>query len=263
MEGFLFLPGECMAFFNKYFPALVAKEQKIYDNSIKQDVFARRGGFIVGWKPLPIGIDDFKKLIEQGYYYVDKSLLIKELLDLKGEVNLFTRPRRFGKTLNISMLRCFFEKNYSDSIDAQGTDVFQGLKIMDAGECYLSHMGKYPVISISLKSMKQPSCALSFSMLQKILGQEYSRHWEEIKQSGELTEAEEEHYLRIRDLRGEEADYADALRFLSDCLHRCAGEKVLVLIDEYDVPLENAYFHGFYEQMADMYSFSFRVCAEI
>lgn len=131
-------------------------------------------------------------------------------------------------------------------------DVFQGLKIMDAGECYLSHMGKYPVISISLKSMKQPSCALSFSMLQKILGQEYSRHWEEIKRGGELTEAEEEHYLRIRDLRGEEADYADALRFLSDCLHRCAGEKVLVLIDEYDVPLKNAYFHGFYEQMADM-----------
>ena len=73
---------------------MVAKEQKIYDNSMKQDVFARRGGFIVGWKPLPIGIDDFKKLIEQGYYYVDKSLLIKELLDLKGEVNLFTPFRK-------------------------------------------------------------------------------------------------------------------------------------------------------------------------
>ena len=238
-------------FVYKYFPAPVAKEQKIYDNTMKQDVLRRRGGFAVGWKPLPVGIDDFKKLIEQGYYYVDKSLLIKELLDLKGEVNLFTRPRRFGKTLNISMLRCFFEKNYPDSTDAQGEDVFRGLKIMDAGERYLSHMGKYPVISISLKSMKQPSCALSFSMLQKIIGQEYLRHWEEIKRSGELTEAEKERYLRIRDLKGEEADYADALRFLSDCLYRCTGEKVLVLIDEYDVPLENAYFHDFYEQMSD------------
>lgn len=79
MEGFLFLPGECMAFLINIFPALVAKEQKIYDNSMKQDVFARRGGFIVGWKPLPIGIDDFKKLIEQGYYYLDKSLLIRWL----------------------------------------------------------------------------------------------------------------------------------------------------------------------------------------
>ena len=206
----------------------------------------------MGWKPLPVGIDDFKKLIDQGYYYVDKTLLIKDLLDMKGEVNLFTRPRRFGKTLNISMLRYFFEKNYSDSADGfQRADVFRGLKIMNAGKRYLSHMGKYPVISISLKSMKQPSYALSFSMLQKILGQEYLRHWEEIRRSGELTEAEKERYLRIRDLKGEEADYADALRFLSDCLYRCAGEKVLVLIDEYDVPLENAYFHGFYEQMAD------------
>ena len=93
-RDFFFCPENAWLFLINIFPALVAKEQKIYDNSMKQDVFARRGGFIVGWKPLPIGIDDFKKLIEQGYYYVDKTLMIKELLDQKGEVNLFTPFRK-------------------------------------------------------------------------------------------------------------------------------------------------------------------------
>lgn len=98
----------------------------------------------MAWKPLPVGIDDFEKIVTGDYFYVDKTLFIKDLLDMKGEVNLFTRPRRFGKTLNMSMLRYFFEENPENV-----SRIFQGLNIMDAGEKYLDHMGKYPVIMIS------------------------------------------------------------------------------------------------------------------
>ena len=108
------------------------------------------------WTPLPIGVENFEDLITHGYYYVDKTLFIKELLDMKGKVNLFTRPRRFGKTLNMSMLRYFFEKGEKDP-----EELFQGLKIMETGERYLAQMGRYPVISVSLKSMKQHSYELA------------------------------------------------------------------------------------------------------
>ena len=196
------------------------------------------------WIPLPIGVENFEDLREHGYYFVDKTLFIKELLDMKGKVNLFTRPRRFGKTLNMSILRYFFEKGEKDN-----SGLFQGLKIMDAGEKYLSHMGKYPVISISLKSMKQYSYDLAYDMLTKAVESEYSRHWKQIEASGALTDAKLERYLRIRDLKGTESDYADSLKFLSECLYACTGQRSVILIDEYDVPLENAYFSGFYDRM--------------
>ena len=199
------------------------------------------------WKPLPVGVENFQDMIEKGYFFIDKTLFIKELLDMKGKVNLFTRPRRFGKTLNMSMLRYFFEKDGTDH-----SYLFKDLKIMNAGEEYLSYMGRYPVISISLKSMKQPSCELSYEMMKKAIGQEYSRHWKIVEESGRLTEADEAAYLRIRDLKGSDVDYADALRFLSDCLYQCMGEKCIILIDEYDVPLENAYFAGFYDQISNV-----------
>ena len=198
------------------------------------------------WKPLPVGIDDFEKIVTGDYFYVDKTLLIKELLDMKGEVNLFTRPCRFGKTLNMSMLRYFFEENPENV-----SRIFQGLNIMGAGEKYLDHMGKYPVIMISLKSMKQPSYELAFEMLKKALKGEFQRHWQSVSDSGRLTDADQRRYLRLRDLEGTEADYADALKFLSECLYRCTGRKTVILIDEYDVPLENAYFSGFYDRMTD------------
>lgn len=107
-------------------------------------------------KPLPIGIDNFEMLITRGYYFIDKSLLIKDLLDNKASVNLFTRPRRFGKTLNMSMLQYFFEDSRKE-LDGEKKDnsfLFDGLKIMDSGEEYTLHMGKYPVINLSLKSGK-------------------------------------------------------------------------------------------------------------
>ena len=196
------------------------------------------------WSPLPVGVDDFEKLRKEQYYYIDKTLFIKDLLDMKGEVNLFTRPRRFGKTLNMSMLRCFFEKDMPGQ-----AELFRGLQIMEAGERYLAFMGRYPVISLSLKSMKQPSFELSFEMLKKEVGSEFARHWRQVEESGKLTQAQKERYLRIRDLRGVESDYADALKFLSECLRISEGERTVILIDEYDVPLENAYFAGFYEKM--------------
>ena len=198
----------------------------------------------MSWVPLPVGVDDFKKVIRGDYYYIDKTLFIKELLDMKGEVNLFTRPRRFGKTLNMSMLRYFFEMETADN-----SGLFRGLKIMEAGEKYLTHMGKYPVISISLKSMKQYSYELSFEMLKKAVEGEFTRHWPEVEKSGKLTDAKLERYLRIRDLEGTEGDYADSLKFLSECLYTCSGRRTVILIDEYDVPLENAYFSGFYDRM--------------
>ena len=198
----------------------------------------------MSWTPLPIGVENFEELRSKGYYYVDKTLFIKELLDMMGKVNLFTRPRRFGKTLNMSMLRYFFEKSEKDP-----AELFQGLKIMDAGERYLAHMGKYPVISVSLKSMKQYSYELAFNMLKKAVREEYKRHWEMVKAAGILGEEEIGRYQRIRDLKGTENDYADSLKFLSECLYTCTGQKSILLIDEYDVPLENAYFSGFYDRM--------------
>ena len=198
----------------------------------------------MSWKPLPIGVDNFENLIKNGYYFADKTLFIRELLDMKGEVNLFTRPRRFGKTLNMSMLRCFFEKSGEDP-----AVLFSGTKILEAGEQYLSHMGRYPVISLSLKSMKQPSLELSLAMLKKAVGAEFSRHWQAVHDSGKLTGAALERYVRLRDLNGSDADYADALKYLSECLHACFGEKAVILIDEYDVPLKNAWFHGFYDDV--------------
>ena len=198
----------------------------------------------MAWVPLPIGIDNFEKVVKGGYYFVDKTLFIRELLDMKGEVNLFTRPRRFGKTLNMSMLRYFFEKGKTEN-----AELFRGLKIMDAGEKYLAHMGKYPVISISLKSMKQHSYESAFEMLKKVVGEEYKRHWDEVVTSGRLEDADLERYQRLRDLEGTEGDYVFALKFLSECLHTCTGQKPIILIDECDVPLENAYFSGFYDRM--------------
>lgn len=195
------------------------------------------------FKPLPIGVDNFEEIIEKGYYYVDKTLFIKELLDMKGKVNLFTRPRRFGKTLNLSMLQCFFEAN---SYNAE--QLFSGLAIMDAGNEYTRHMSQYPVISLSLKSMKQASYELSYTQMKKMIAEEF-RRLDFVLELDKLTNAEKDRFRAIRDVDGDDADYLDALRFLSACMMKCTGRKTIILIDEYDVPLENAYFACFYNQM--------------
>ena len=118
-------------------------------------------------KPLPVGVDDFGKLIQNGYYYVDKTLFIKELLDKKGDVTLFTRPRRFGKTLNMSMLKYFFEDSGSPEQKEKNKRLFDGLAITNSGESYLKKMGKYPVISLSLKSAKQKTYQSAYHKLRR------------------------------------------------------------------------------------------------
>ncbi len=127
-------------------------------------------------KPLPIGVDNFAKVIKEGYYYVDKTLLIKELLDLKGEVNLFTRPRRFGKTLNLSMLRYFFEDTADEEQNARNRALFQGLKIVEAGAAYTNRMSRYPVINLTLKSARQRDFKSAYGKIKEEIAGEFQRH---------------------------------------------------------------------------------------
>ena len=199
-------------------------------------------------KPLPIGVDNFQKIIANDYYYIDKSLLIKELLDLKGEVNLFTRPRRFGKTLNLSMLRYFFEDTGDAAENAYTRKLFDGLKIMEAGAIYTDQMGQFPVINLTLKSAKQSSFDSAYYKLREAIAAEFKRH-DFLLESSELSEKEKQLFLSIAEEEAEYDAYSGALQFLSKCLFKGTGKKTVMLIDEYDVPLENAWFNGFYDGM--------------
>ena len=199
-------------------------------------------------KPLPIGFDNFKDVIDGGYYYVDKTPFIKELLDTKGKVNLFTRPRRFGKTLTASMLQYFFEDTGSEGQNLANQKLFAGMKIMEAGDAYTRHMTGYPVISLSLKSGKQPDFQMSLESIQDEIIKEFNRH-NDIKESGKLLANERERFEEIQNGTASQLQYAKSLEFLSSCLRKAYGSKVIILIDEYDVPLEHAYFEGFYDQM--------------
>lgn len=201
-------------------------------------------------KPLPIGYDNFEQVISEGFYYVDKTLLIKDLLDDSGNVNLFTRPRRFGKTLALSMLRYYFEKAYDyDGNPVDHSKLFSGMKIMETGAKYIREMGKYPVINLSLKSAKQPTYEMAYAMLTRRIAEEYKRHAYAINSIKE--EKDRQRFVSIMNESAEEKDYVDALAFLSQILGQVHGEKTIILIDEYDVPLENAYFRGFYQEMTD------------
>lgn len=200
-------------------------------------------------KRIPVGIEFYKRMIEKDYYYVDKTLLIKDILDQGGQVTLFTRPRRFGKTLALTMLRTFFEAEIDrDGELKDNSHYFAGTKIMAAGEEYTDHMGQYPVIFLSLKSAKQPTFELAYEMLKRQIKEEFSRH-AYVLGTDILDEETKKTYQRIRSLDAEEADYAGAIAFLSRCLEQYHGKKTVILLDEYDVPLENAYFEGFYDRM--------------
>lgn len=201
-------------------------------------------------KVIPIGIDNFKEIITGRYYYVDKTLLIKELLDLTGKVNLFTRPRRFGKTLNLSMLQAFFENTGDEEENQKRRELFKHLQIMNAGDAYTSHMGQYPVIFLTLKSAKQRTFQSALFKIKECISQEYRRH-AFVCDGLKLSDSEKQLFQKLADGKGTMDEYSGSLQFLSQCLYKETGEKVIILLDEYDVPLENAYFRGFYDEMID------------
>lgn len=202
-------------------------------------------------KPFPIGIEFYKKMIDKPYYYVDKTLMIKDLLDKGGEVNLFTRPRRFGKTLTLTMLKTFFECE----IDSNGNGMdnsryFREMKIWQEGEEYRKEQGQYPVIFLSLKSAKQPNYDMAYHVLRDTVISEFERHSYVLK-GRQLSDSQKEKYKLLMSYKGEEGDYATSLQFLSKCLAAWHGKNVIILLDEYDVLLENAHFQGFYPEMID------------
>lgn len=196
-------------------------------------------------KPLPIGVEDFKRLVDNEYYFVDKTLMIKELLENKETVNLFTRPRRFGKTLNMSMLQRFFE-----ATEKSNAYLFDGLKIAAYPE-YMAYQGQYPVISISLKSMKRASYQEAYFEYVKLLSDEFERH-EIILQSDAVSEEDKLEFQKIKKRIAEPKEYNSAVKLLSKCLQKVYQKNVIILIDEYDVPLENAYHEGFYDDMTNL-----------
>lgn len=203
-------------------------------------------------KKLPIGIDGFEKIRTNDFYYVDKTMLIKELLQNWGEVNLFTRPRRFGKSLNMSMLQCFFEVGSDPSY-------FDGLKIMEEEDLCEEYMGKFPVISISLKGVDGLDYESAVAALQTVIGNEAMR-FQFLKESKRLSEEEKEAYARLIEIgSGEggmyamtEAVAASALKTLSQLLEKHYGRKTILLIDEYDVPLDKAFQAGYYDEMTNL-----------
>jgi len=190
--------------------------------------------------PLPLGIDDFRKLREQRLEYVDKSHLICELLDKTGvEVVLLPRPRRFGKTLNLSMLRYFFEKSDEDL-----SHLFQDLAVWKAGDAYRSHFQRYPIIHFNFKGTKGGSFERCWAAMREKIVDLYNEH-RYLLASGRLSEVAARRYRQILDVTADQALYERALLDLSAYLHAHHGEKVVILIDEYDEPIHAGYFHGY------------------
>ena len=197
-------------------------------------------------KPLPIGIEDFKRLIDDKYYFVDKTLMIKELIESQTIVGLFTKPRRFGKTLNMSMIQRFFEKT-----DESNAYLFDGLKISEYPEC-MQYQGQYPVISISLKSMKQATFEEAFAVFKDLIRAEILRHKSVLFQNDAIEKTDLDRLTRFIELKAEKSDYNTSLGFLSRLLASAYNKNVIILIDEYDVPLENAFYQGFYTDMVNL-----------
>ena len=202
-------------------------------------------------KKISIGVEDFKEIIDKDGYFVDKTLMIKKLIESQAKVTLFTRPRRFGKTLNQFMIRRFFEDERTEKGEKVDNGyLFDGLKIAECGEEILKHQQQYPVIFLTLKSAKQPTYALAYMELKKRISEEYKRH-RYVLQGEILTADEKARFEAISAIMDDDSLYTDALGFLSMCLAKYHEKNTIILIDEYDVPLENAYFRGFYDEMID------------
>ena len=200
-------------------------------------------------RKLPIGIDGFEKIRTNDFYYADKTLFIKELLQNWGEVNLFTRPRRFGKSLNISMLKCFFEIGSNPVL-------FDGLKIAQEKELCEKYMGKFPVISISLKSVDGLSYEAAVTALRRAIGNEACR-FSFLTESERLGQNDKELYMGLTAVKDgkylmTDGVLTDSLKTLSLLLEKHYGQKAILLIDEYDVPLDKAFQAGYYDEMVSL-----------
>ena len=201
-------------------------------------------------KKISIGVEDFKEIIDKDGYFVDKTLMIEKLIESNAMVTLFTRPRRFGKTLNQFMIRRFFEDERTEKgAKVDNGYLFDGLKIAECGEEILSHQQQYPVIFMTLKSAKQPTYEMAYACLVDEICKEFERHSYVLQ--GEMSQRNREIFERISLGKGSDDEYATAFAFLSECLFKYHKKKTIILIDEYDVPLENAYFRGFYDEMID------------
>ncbi|MCI9596053.1 MAG: AAA family ATPase [Firmicutes bacterium] len=199
-------------------------------------------------KGIPIGHEDFKEIVTKNCYFVDKTLLIQELFESGAKTTLLTRPRRFGKTLNLSMLRRFFEDERTERGEKiHNGHLFDGFAISKCGAEIMRHQGQYPVINLSLKSAKQPNYEMAYGCLLNEIIKEFQRHVYVLEM--EMSQKNRETLERILLGKGRPEEYVTALMFLSECLAKYHGKNVFILIDEYDVPLENAYFENFYDKM--------------
>ena len=192
-------------------------------------------------KKLPVGIEDFKELREENFYYIDKTGLIRDLLNSWGKVNLFTRPRRFGKTLNMSMLKNFLEIGADKAL-------FDGLAIAEERELCETYMGKFPVVFLSLKSVEGLTFEDAYEMLRRVLRSEMLQ-LSFLAESDRISEKEKYSFRRFLDEQDTREDVPDSLKMLSGLLYGYYGRKVILLIDEYDVPLDKAFQHGYYREM--------------
>ena len=194
--------------------------------------------------PLPIGISDYRKASSE-YYYVDKTLMIRDFIDERPQVSLFTRPRRFGKTLNMDMLRTFFEISDEDT-----SIYFRNKKIWACGAEYQAYQGKYPVIYVTFKDVKCETWESTYDFISKILRNEFERH-SELLESSRLSSFEKKYYIDVLNGRANENDIAMAFLNLSRMLHEHHGTAPIIIIDEYDTPTQQGHMRGYYDQIID------------
>lgn len=224
---------------NGELPGAIKEGRKwlIPDETIHMNHFAKN-------KSLPIGVSDFK-LATTGYYYVDKTLMIHDFLDKKPMVSLFTRPRRFGKTLNMDMLRVFFEKTNEDT-----SVYFKDKQIWQCGDYYTKHQGQYPVIFLTFKDVKSMTWEETFQKIRRLISLEFIRH-NELETSSVLTAYEKEQYHLLAGDSGDEVDCQMGLQLLSLLLHKHYGRECIIIIDEYDTPIQQGHTCNFYPEIVN------------
>lgn len=224
---------------NGELPGAIKEGRKwlIPDETIHMNHFAKN-------KSLPIGVSDFK-LATTGYYYVDKTLMIRDFLDKKPMVSLFTRPRRFGKTLNMDMLRVFFEKTNKDT-----SVYFKDKQIWQCGNYYTKHQGQYPVIFLTFKDVKSMTWEETFQKIRRLISLEFIRH-NELETSSVLTSYEKEQYHLLAGDTGDEIDCQMGLQLLSLLLHKHYGRECIIIIDEYDTPIQQGHTCNFYPEIVN------------